>query len=211
MPHVDGLRRFTFAPRLLNISDHRSPEHAPSSVLTSTNATTPFRAVLPVEDDIKAAIDRSPSSIIDTSAPTMEERGRCTLLILDDDGMDTFVLALLAAIWSGTSARMVGTLGFRIAEGPGLELALLASLRTFNFAKASLSPANLSFVSAVKPSRLEADDASDGRGPARGTGSETDLMVGLSSTSIESLVEDPSGAVKDRGTWIGPEISRGRG
>lgn len=90
-------------------------------------------------------------------------------------------------------------------------LAAVASLRTLSFAKASLSPASDLLVSAEKPSRLEVDDASDGRGPTRGMGSDTDLIVGLSSTSIWSLVDELRGAVNDRGTWIGPEMSRGRG
>lgn len=81
---------------------------------------------------------------------------------------------------------MVGTFGLRMADGPALALrdvlALVTSLRTLSLANASLSPASDLLVSAVNPSRLEVDEARDDRG--RGMGSETDRIVGLSSTSI---------------------------
>ena len=89
----------------------------------------------------------------------------------------------------------------------------MISRLTLSFARASLSPASDLDVSAENPSRRdEVEEASEDRG--RGTGSETDLIVGRSSSfpSISiRLVDAPSGVVKDLGTCMGPETSRARG
>jgi hypothetical protein len=133
----------------------------------------------------------------------MEDRGRCTLLNLEEDGME--VLRVLVLRRSDTSAKTLGAFGFKTASGPDLAfvdvLAWVISRLTFSFAKASLSPASDFDVSAENPSRREeVEEASDDRG--RGAGSETDLIVGRSSSfqSTSILVEAPSGVVNDLGT-----------
>lgn len=195
-----GDQILTLAPRPLSISDHTSPEHAPSSVLTSTKATTPRKALeLPVEH-IKAAIERSPSSVMDTSAPMMDDLGRCTE-VRRVDAVKEVLTVLVVLGQSMTSAKTAG-LGLAGADTACLAaVEAVLSLFTLSFARASLSPAKDLEVSAVKPSRLDVEAESDDRG--RETGSDTDLGVGRTgsvvSISISMLVEADIGAVNDLG------------
>jgi len=122
---------------------------APSSVRTSTNATTPFKHPPPDVEHIKAASDRSPTSlvspVIDRSmlSGASDCRGRRT--VDNRIEFEAGILCLGWAIWDVEPATLgLETEGAKLVETEGAKLKLKREDESvffiFSFSSASLSP-----------------------------------------------------------------------
>ena len=146
----------TFAPRDLRMSPKIALESAPSSVRTSTKATTPLKQPPPVVEHISAESERSAASVLvcsgttDTSPASIPEdcRGRWTADMRVDVEADRCALGW--TVWDVSAAGLV-----REPDDARLRREDDSAFFIFNFSSASLNPFTRCDVSRLRPSRRE--------------------------------------------------------